>query len=130
VCGPCQLPQQTGVDDRLVLLVERLGQGEEVGLLGRVELIDVVDEDAGRGDQRQERLGHLHVGQGGLQIGDVALEEGAALVGVGDRAGGHQLAGEGSRGDLAGPRQVVVVGGEAALALGAQERHRRARHVA
>ena len=57
--GVVDLEQEAGVDDRRVLLVQRVGDREDELLLGRVVLV-AQPVDACRRDHRQERVGDVH----------------------------------------------------------------------
>ena len=104
------LEQQAGVDDRLVLLVERVGEREYELLLGGVVLVLEPVRARGR-DHREEPLDAVVLGQGRLEVRDVAVERGAVVV---ERAGAHPR-------HRCRPRVVVGVGargGGVALAHG------------
>ena len=77
------LEQEARVDDAPVLLVQRVGDGEDELLLARVVLV-AQPVDARRRDDGQERVGHVDARERALQAGDVALERGGVVA---DRAG-------------------------------------------
>ena len=112
--GVVDLHQQAGVDDRLVLLVQRVGEREHELLLAGVVLV-LEPVRAGRRDHRQEAVDAVVLvpGEGRLEVGDVTVERGAV---VGQRAGAHpRHARAGGRGLLVGQR---ARGGGVALADG------------
>ena len=74
-----QLHDEAGVDDRLVLLVHRVGERVQIGLLGRVDPIGV-DVVARRRRRGHERFVELQAVERRLEVGEVALHEIGALV--------------------------------------------------
>ena len=77
------LEQEAGVDDAPVLLVQRVGDGEDELLLARVVLV-AQPVDAGRSDDGEEGVGDVDARERALEAGDVALERGGVVV---DRPG-------------------------------------------
>ena len=89
------LQQEAGVDDRLVLLADRLREGEQVVFLALVIGVLVPLLEIGRRDRRHEHLlrrrGGRQLGQRSLEVVDVALELRVALIN--DRAGADHVVG-------------------------------------
>ena len=83
------LQQEAGVDDRLVFLAHRVGDGEDVFLLRLVVGVLLPVLDVGRRDRRHEDFFDLHAVERRLEIVDVALQMRVALVG--DRPGADHV---------------------------------------
>jgi hypothetical protein len=101
--GVVDLEQEPGVDDRLVLLVQRVGEAVDERLLGLVVLVGQPVR-AGRGHHRKEPLDVRMGLERRLEVGDVAIERSAV---VGDRAGADPLD---HLGDIV-PARPVIAGG-------------------
>jgi hypothetical protein len=91
--GVVHLQDKAGVDDRLVLLFDGVGERKHQVVVGGVVLVSQPDLNAGRGDDGQERLRRGIAFKRAAQVGDVALHR----VGpVADRAGHHGLGDDGA----------------------------------
>ena len=123
------LEDEAGIDDRLVFLAQRVGEGDEVILLVLVVLVAVPVGEVGRRDRRHERLDMRAPGERRLEPVDVLPERGVALVG--DRAGAHPAGAAGvagGAGDRGGPgverRERLVFAREAPVIRGLDGRAR------
>ena len=96
------LQDEPGVDDGSIFRAQRLGDGEDVGFLGRVVAI-LAAADHGRGDGGHEGLDDRDAPERGPEGGQVLLEECLTLVGDG------ALADRGRRGHGHLARQVFGV---------------------
>src|SRR3990172_9019384 len=83
------LEDEAGTDDGEVLLTHRLGDGEEVLLLGLVVLVDAQSLGRRRRHEGLEGAGFL---RRRLQVGDVGLDGGLPFVADGTRANQRQVA--------------------------------------
>ena len=92
------LEQEARVDDGPVLLAHRLGDGEEILLLGLVVGVPVPVLDVRGRDGGDEDLGGARAGKCYSQVPEVGLQQRVPLVG--DRAGAREV-----RGRRAGARQ-------------------------
>ena len=72
--GIVDLHVEAGIDDRLVFLVQAVGEREQEALLVRVVLVLGARQRARRRHHRQEGACDLRLGGRGLEIGDVALD--------------------------------------------------------
>jgi hypothetical protein len=79
--GVIDLEERARLDDRAVLLMEHVGERVDELLVGLVVLVDQPVGGRGR-DHRQERLGYLPAvaGQGGREVGQVAVDRGAVVA--------------------------------------------------
>src|SRR5256714_9938277 len=112
------LQVKTGVDDRLVLMAQRLGDGEEELL---VRLVVLVRAGAAWRYRRHERRLGARRRNGGLEVVDVAAQRLLALVA--HRAGtDHRHDGSDRAAGHAAREVLLVVLGER-LALGVEESH-------
>src|SRR6516165_1545335 len=83
------LQYQAAIDDRLVFVMQRLGESAAKFLVGLVVLVAVPVGEVGRGDRRHEGLRASDLGERGLQIVDVALQR--FTPAIGDWAGADPL---------------------------------------
>ena len=84
--GIVDLHEESGVDDRPVLLVHGIGDREQVLLVGLVVRVLLPVLDARRGDRGNEGLVGVRVGERGLEVLDVRLHVLVARVGDGPGA--------------------------------------------
>jgi len=87
------LHQKAGIDDGPVFDVHGVGDGEQILVVGLVIFVFVPILDVGRRDARHEHLGDIEALQRGLEIVELGLERGLALVGQRRRAGHLHLPG-------------------------------------
>ena len=83
------LQDQAGVDDRLVFLVQRVGERDPEFLVGLVMLVGVPIGEVGRRHRRHKGFLVRDPGEGGFEIVDVALQ--CVMPAIGDRAGADPL---------------------------------------
>ena len=95
------LQQEAGIDDRLVLLVHRIGEGGEIFLLRPVIVVAVEHFEVARRQRGDEGFLDPGAGERGLEIGDVGLY--LLLADIGDRAAAAEPA-QAGRGLAAGAR--------------------------
>ena len=105
--GVVDLQAQAGVDDRAVLLVERVGEGEDELLVAAVVLVDADRHRARRRDDRQEALGDAGGVHPRLEVGDVARDRLLARVADGPDADGLAAVAH-AAGDRVAAEVVVV----------------------
>ena len=77
------LEHEAGIDDRPVFLVQRLGERDEVVLVGLVVLVAVPVGEVRRRHRRHEPLSHIFPGHRRLEVVDVALQRGVPLYETG-----------------------------------------------
>ena len=72
--GVVDLHIEAGIDDGLVFLVQAVRERAQQALLVGIMLVLGVRQRARRRHHRQERGRNLHLGDGGFEVGDIALD--------------------------------------------------------
>ena len=73
--GIVELQDEAGVDDRAVLVAQRLGRGHDERFVVRVVVVGEVQPELAGRDGRHEHLGRRHALQRRAEGGDVLLDE-------------------------------------------------------
>jgi hypothetical protein len=90
--GAVELEHEPSAVDLVVLDLHRVGKGKEIRLVAGVVLVlEVRRDDAGR-SRAHERICHVDVCKGGLQVGNVGPHRIPVTVGEGTDAGRQRVA--------------------------------------